>query len=28
VAKIIAREGGLCAECGAPATEIDHTGSG
>jgi hypothetical protein len=28
VAKVIAREGGVCAVCGAPATEIDHVGSG
>jgi len=28
IAKVIARDGGVCAICGAPATEIDHTGSG
>ena len=28
LAKVIEREGGKCAVCGAPATEIDHTGSG
>ncbi len=28
VAKVIERDGGVCAVCGAPATEIDHTGSG
>ncbi|MCC7231145.1 MAG: hypothetical protein IT203_12190 [Fimbriimonadaceae bacterium] len=28
VAKVIEREGGKCQGCGAPATRIDHTGSG
>ncbi|MBX3117595.1 MAG: hypothetical protein KF784_00900 [Fimbriimonadaceae bacterium] len=28
VAKVIERDGGKCQVCGAPATEIDHTGSG
>jgi hypothetical protein len=28
LAKVIERHGGLCAVCGAPAIEIDHTGSG
>jgi hypothetical protein len=28
VAKVIERDGGVCSLCGAPATEIDHTGSG
>ncbi|MFI5384919.1 MAG: hypothetical protein ACHQ50_02255 [Fimbriimonadales bacterium] len=28
VAKVIARDGGVCTVCGAPATEIDHVGSG
>jgi hypothetical protein len=28
IAKVIEREGGVCQLCGAPATEIDHTGSG
>ena len=28
LAKVIKRDGGVCAICGAPATEIDHTGSG
>jgi len=28
LAKVIERDGGKCAVCGAPATEIDHTGSG
>lgn len=28
VAKVIEREGGRCQVCGAPATEIDHAGSG
>jgi hypothetical protein len=28
VAKVIERDGGKCRECGAPATGIDHTGSG
>ncbi len=28
IAKVIEREGGKCQMCGAPATEIDHTGSG
>lgn len=27
-AKIIARDGGVCAVCGAPATEVEHIGSG
>lgn len=26
--KVIERDGGKCSICGAPATEIDHTGSG
>jgi len=28
IAKVIERAGGKCEICGAPATEIDHTGSG
>lgn len=28
LAKVIERDGGVCQICGAPATEIDHTGSG
>jgi hypothetical protein len=28
VMRVIERDGGLCTLCGAPATEIDHTGSG
>lgn len=28
IAKVIEREGGKCQACGAPATRIDHTGSG
>lgn len=28
IAKVIERDGGLCQACGAPATEVDHTGSG
>lgn len=28
IGQVIARHEGLCAVCGAPATEIDHTGSG
>jgi len=28
LAKVIERDGGVCAVCGAPATQIDHTGSG
>lgn len=28
LAKVIERDGGVCQVCGAPATEIDHTGSG
>ena len=28
IAKVIERDGGVCTVCGAPATEIDHTGSG
>lgn len=28
VAKVIERDGGKCQICGAPATELDHTGSG
>lgn len=28
VAKVIERDGGRCQACGAPATEVDHTGSG
>ena len=28
VAKVLERDGGVCQVCGAPATEIDHTGSG
>ncbi len=28
IAKVIERDGGVCQACGAPATEIDHTGSG
>jgi hypothetical protein len=27
-AKIIARDGGVCSVCGAPATEVEHIGSG
>lgn len=27
VAKVIAKQGGVCAQCGAPATEVDHVGS-
>ena len=28
ISKVIERDGGICSICGAPATEIDHTGSG
>lgn len=28
LAKVIERDGGICQACGAPATEVDHTGSG
>ncbi|AIE87962.1 HNH endonuclease [Fimbriimonas ginsengisoli] len=28
LAKVIERDGGKCSVCGAPATEIDHVGSG
>jgi hypothetical protein len=28
IAKVIERDGGKCQVCGAPATEVDHTGSG
>jgi hypothetical protein len=28
VAKVIARDGGVCAVCGTPANGVDHTGSG
>jgi hypothetical protein len=28
LAKVIERDGGRCAECGEPATEVDHVGSG
>ena len=28
IAKVIERDAGVCQVCGAPATEVDHTGSG
>lgn len=28
ILKVIERDGGVCQVCGAPATEVDHTGSG
>ena len=28
IEQVVAREGGVCSICGAPATQIDHTGSG